>query len=55
MLYTSEKLSNAYYLKENFYEVMAPTDYNTAKARLTRWMIMLKIVDYHALFQLHEL
>ena len=39
MLYTSEKLSNAYYLKENFYEVMASTDYDTAKERLTRWMI----------------
>ena len=39
MLYTSEKLSNAYYLKENFYEVMASTDYDTAKERLIRWII----------------
>lgn len=39
MLYTSEKLSNAYYLKENFYEVMASTDYDTAKDRLTSWII----------------
>ena len=55
MLYTSEKLSNAYYLKENLYKVMTSIGYDTEKERLTRWMIMLKIVDYHALFQLHEL
>ncbi len=39
MLYTSEKLSNAYLLKESFYEVMASEDYNTAKERLTKWII----------------
>lgn len=27
MLYTRKKFSNAYYLKGNFYEVMAATDY----------------------------
>ena len=42
MLYTSKKLSKAYYLKENFYEVMASTDYDTAKEHLTYWMIHAK-------------
>lgn len=39
MLYTSEKLAIAYALKESFYDVMASTDYNTAKEKLTKWVI----------------
>ena len=39
MLYTSEKLANAYALKESFYDLMDSSDFNTAKEKLQKWVM----------------
>jgi transposase len=39
MLYTSDKLANAYILKETFYDFMESEDYEIAKERLQSWIL----------------
>lgn len=47
MLYANEKLPTAYLFKESFYKVIASKDYNTAKERLTKWIIYVQNSSLH--------